>query len=228
MQFIDGQGLDARHHRAASAPGPGPVRSGIKAATAGQSRWPWGEHYRHGIDTPTLGDGVEVSLVLRSILTGRFDPGRPRAGSGGSLAVDAGRRHRRRPRGTDRDRDRRRAAGSDRALTQSRDRECDRGRRNRPRAGRSARTLTSSPSAAPSANLGDAARGYAALLGRVGSAQRSSAAWRRSAGRSPGGWPMPTRAGSSTGTSSRRTCCWTPRAWSGSPISAWPRGTTRG
>jgi hypothetical protein len=29
----------------------------------------------HGVDTPTLGAGVEVSAVLRSILTGRFDPG---------------------------------------------------------------------------------------------------------------------------------------------------------
>ena len=40
--------------------------------------------------------------------------------------------------------------------------------------------------------------------------------------------PTPTRAGSSTATSSRRTCCSTPRASSGSPTSAWPRGTTRG
>ena len=43
----------------------------------------------------------------------------------------------------------------------------------------------------------------------------------------PRAWPTPTPAGSSTATSSRRTCCWTPTGWSGSPTSAWPRRTTR-
>ena len=34
--------------------------------------------------------------------------------------------------------------------------------------------------------------------------------------------------GSSTATSSRRTCCWTPRGSSGSPTSAWPRPSDDG
>ena len=33
--------------------------------------------------------------------------------------------------------------------------------------------------------------------------------------------------GSCTATSSPRTCSWTPKAWSGSRISAWPKGTTK-
>jgi hypothetical protein len=56
----------------------------------------------------------------------------------------------------------------------------------------------------------------------------SSEAWLTSAGRSPWAWPTRTRAESCIGTSSRRTCCWTPKAWCGSRISAWPRATTRG
>ena len=75
MQFIQGQGLDAvitelrrLRDRARSEPK-------IKAASGGQSLRPRGEHSRQGIEAPTLGEGVEVSAVLRSILTGRFDPG---------------------------------------------------------------------------------------------------------------------------------------------------------
>ena len=76
MQFIDGLGLDAvitelnrlLEDRARS-------QIGIVAASGGRSRRRRGEPSRHGIDTPTLGGGVEVSAVLRSILTGRFDPG---------------------------------------------------------------------------------------------------------------------------------------------------------
>ena len=40
---------------------------------------------------------------------------------------------------------------------------------------------------------------------------RSSAAWPTSAGRWRRGWPTPMRGASSTATSSRRTCCWTPQ-----------------
>ena len=36
---------------------------------------------------------------------------------------------------------------------------------------------------------------------------------------------MPTARGSSTATSSRRTCCWTATATSGWPTSGWPRPT---
>ena len=52
------------------------------------------------------------------------------------------------------------------------------------------------------------------------------AAWRGSASRSPRPWSMPTSRAFSTATSSRRTCCSTPRARSGSPTSAWPRPRT--
>ena len=73
MQFIQGLGLDAviaelRHllDRARSQSRnkrpPGPVA-------------PAARRTRAGIDTPTLGDGVEVGAVVRSILGGRFDPG---------------------------------------------------------------------------------------------------------------------------------------------------------
>ena len=47
---------------------------------------------------------------------------------------------------------------------------------------------------------------------------------RRAGGRRPGLRPRPGRR--STATSSRPTCCSTPRATSGSPTSAWPRPTT--
>ena len=57
-------------------------------------------------------------------------------------------------------------------------------------------------------------------------AGRTSGASPRSADRRRRGWPTPTPGGSSTVTSSRRTCCWTPRGSSGSPTSAWPRPTT--
>jgi serine/threonine protein kinase len=76
MQFIDGQGLDTviaellqRHLDRAGS------QSGIKAASGGRSSRSRGEPSRHGIDTPTLDAGVEVSAVLRSLLSGRFDPG---------------------------------------------------------------------------------------------------------------------------------------------------------
>ena len=48
-------------------------------------------------------------------------------------------------------------------------------------------------------------------------------AWRGSGSRWPRRSTMPTSTGSCTAISSRRTSCSTPTAWSGSPISAWPR-----
>ena len=76
--------------------------------------------------------------------------------------------------------------------------------------------------------VGGAAGRVAALGGRVGPAAVLS---QRGPHRPAGGrraWPTPTRGGSSTATSSRRTCCWTPRASSGSPTSAWPRPSDDG
>ncbi|MFI5461616.1 MAG: WD40 repeat domain-containing serine/threonine protein kinase, partial [Isosphaerales bacterium] len=75
MQFIQGQGLEAvitELRRLRDRAGP---ESKIKAASGGQSPRPGGEHSRHGIEGPALGKGVEVSPVLQSILSGRFDPG---------------------------------------------------------------------------------------------------------------------------------------------------------
>ena len=73
--------------------------------------------------------------------------------------------------------------------------------------------------------LGGAARRHRGLDGRV---VRTSAAVlpERGADRPPGGAGAGLRAlpaASSTATSSRRTCSWTPRESSGSPTSAWPR-----
>ena len=75
MQFIQGQGLDlviTELRRLRDRAGSEPK---IRAASEGRSLRPRGEHSRQGIEDPTLGEGVEVSPVLRSILTGRFDPG---------------------------------------------------------------------------------------------------------------------------------------------------------
>jgi len=75
MQFIQGQGLDLvinELRRLRDRTGP---ESQIKAVVEGQSLRPRGAHSRQGIEGPTVGEGVEVSAVLRSILTGRFDPG---------------------------------------------------------------------------------------------------------------------------------------------------------
>ncbi len=75
MQFIQGQGLDQvinelRRLRDRSGPVPG-VRSFLDGR-------PSGEHSRPAGDAPAPGEVVEVSAVLRSILSGRFDPvGRP-------------------------------------------------------------------------------------------------------------------------------------------------------
>ena len=76
MQFIQGLGLDQviaelrqlrdrAGFRPRSKRSPGPV--------APAPRWAPGQ----GIGAPTLGEGVVVSAVLRSILAGRFDPGGP-------------------------------------------------------------------------------------------------------------------------------------------------------
>ena len=74
MQFIEGQGLDAVITELMRLLDRARSESRIKAAAEGRSPWRRGQHSRQGIATPTLSDGVEVSLVLRSILTGRFDP----------------------------------------------------------------------------------------------------------------------------------------------------------
>ena len=75
MQFIHGQGLEAvitELRRLIDR-----VRSGPKVmpASGGQSLRSRGENSRGGSEGPTLDEGVLVSAVVRSILTGRFAPG---------------------------------------------------------------------------------------------------------------------------------------------------------
>jgi hypothetical protein len=75
MQFIQGQGLDAiitelqrLRLRAGSA-------HGVSVATGGQLPGPSGGRPGQGVGSTTPGEKVEVSALLRSILTGQFDPG---------------------------------------------------------------------------------------------------------------------------------------------------------
>ena len=75
MQFIQGQGLDPVIAELRRLRDRARSESKIEAASEGQSLRPRGEHSGQGIEAPTLGEGVEVSAVLQSILTGRFDPG---------------------------------------------------------------------------------------------------------------------------------------------------------
>jgi eukaryotic-like serine/threonine-protein kinase len=75
MQFIQGQGLEAvinelRRLRDRSAP-----EAKIRVPSLGEFPQPSGEHSRRGIQNAALGEGMACSPVLRSILTGRFDPG---------------------------------------------------------------------------------------------------------------------------------------------------------
>ena len=75
MQFIQGLGLDAVIDELRRLLDRARSQSRNEAASGGQSPQPGRAHSRQGIDTPTLGEGVEVSAVVRSILTGRFDRG---------------------------------------------------------------------------------------------------------------------------------------------------------
>jgi WD40 repeat protein len=73
MQFIQGLGLDAVITELHQLLDRARSHSKIKAATGRRSLRPRGAHSRHGIDTPTLGEEVEVTRVLQYILTGRMD-----------------------------------------------------------------------------------------------------------------------------------------------------------
>jgi hypothetical protein len=75
MQFIQGLGLDAvitelRRLRERSG-----SDSRLRTDPQGQSVRPRGVPSGHEIEEPTLGEGVGVGAVLRSILTGGYDPG---------------------------------------------------------------------------------------------------------------------------------------------------------
>ena len=91
MQFIQGLGLDAVIDELRRLLDRARSQSRNEAASGGQSPQPGGAHSRQGIDTPTLGEGVEVSAVVRSILTGRFDRGVQGPDPGGvSPSIPAG------------------------------------------------------------------------------------------------------------------------------------------
>ncbi len=77
MQFIEGLGLDAVITELGRKIGRVRPHSKITAALGGQSHRPRPEHSKNGNDEPTIGAGVEVSAVLRSVLNGRFDRGGP-------------------------------------------------------------------------------------------------------------------------------------------------------
>jgi WD40 repeat protein/serine/threonine protein kinase len=84
MQFIDGQGLDAVIRELQRHLGRARSQSPTRAA---------GGRFRHGSDTPTLCDGVEVGTVWRSILSGRLEPGsRGQDPVGASPSMRAGER----------------------------------------------------------------------------------------------------------------------------------------
>ena len=215
MQFIQGQGLDQvidelrRLREPIRVQETRPPEAGRTAPRADRGR----------ASRPGTREGAEVSSARdlpESLLSGRF-------ASRGSASTDArqglaGRpRHRPGPGPSSRRPDRPRTAHRDRSASRA---------THRPRAIRPRRCRRRPPVV----ELGDAARGYPGLVGRVSGRRapffRSVAQIGRQVG--AGAWPTPTPAGSSTATSSRRTCCSTPRGWSGSPTSAWPRGRTTG
>jgi eukaryotic-like serine/threonine-protein kinase len=86
MQFIQGQGLDTviaelRRFRERSG-----SRSKGKAPSRGQSLGRGREHAGPDIEALTVSDGVEVGAVVRSMLSGRFDPGGRGLEPAGTLA----------------------------------------------------------------------------------------------------------------------------------------------
>ena len=169
MQFIQGQGLDLIINELRQLRDRARSKPQVKAASRGQSLWPRGGRSGQGIEAPTVAEGVEVSAVLQSILTGRFDPGdrgpepagAPPSVLGkalaGGVATTIGT-------GTE-SRARRIRARTD----EHRDRECDCRRPNRPKIGATVPTRLVTLGLAV-VQLGDPARRYPALVGRVGSA----------------------------------------------------------
>ena len=88
MQFIQGQGLDAGHHRAAAAPRPGPIRAqdqgGLRGPVAPAPRRALPPGHR-GPDTRRRGRG-QRGVAVDSDRSVR--PWRPGPGAGGSLAIE--------------------------------------------------------------------------------------------------------------------------------------------
>ncbi len=151
MQFIEGQGLDAVITELRRLLDRARSQSTMEAASGGRSLWPRREQPRQGVEAPTLGEGVEVSPVLRYVLTGRFGPGGPSpelVGASQSMLVRALTGGIATPTGTGTES---RAAGSGAALTSTGAGSATAGdttgpRREHPPA------LTLSPSASPSSS----------------------------------------------------------------------------
>ncbi len=226
MQFIQGQGLDtviAELRRLRDLAWP---ESKTIAASRGQALRGGPEPSSQGIEPATLGDDVEVSAVLQYVLTGRLEPGDPDPAAAGALEPTPARARSRGEAPPSRAGTATTADESDPALVLT--------EAEGAKAGDNSGAQRAHPPRRPRhhLHLRRQARpfcpGVRNSRGSSRTATRRSAVWPRSAGRSPAAWPMRTRAGSCTGTSSRRTCSWTPKAWSGSPISAWPRAMTRG
>ncbi len=193
MQFIEGQGLDAVITELRGLLDRARSQSRMEAAAEDRSHWHSREQRRQGALARTLGEGLEVSPVLRYILTGRFDPGGPSpelAGASQPMPARALAGGLATPTGTETEI---RAAGSDAALTRTEAGTATAGdttgpgqehppaprchRRPRRRQGR--RSCPGVPSSRRSSRAGG----------------RSSGAWRRLAGRLPRVWPTPMRGG---------------------------------
>ncbi len=208
MQFIQGQGLDLVVHELRRLRDRSRSETRTRAAFEDPSLRPRPEHSRRGIEDPTLGEGAEVGAVLRSILTGRFDPGGrgpERVAASSMLDAEA-------------------LTGGAATPTQTASATADDATGPTP-----AHPLAPALSSSASLSSSSAILPGGAQLSSVESGHRMFFRSLAQIGRQvAGGLAYAHAAGSCTATSSRRTCCWTPKAWCGSPISAWPRGTTRG
>ncbi len=223
MQFIQGQSLDMvigelRRLRER-------VKSVSKPGSAALDGWygpPLGEHKGPAVAESTLGEGAELSQVVHSVLTGRFNPGGPLSGPVGAS-----------PSGLKRS-----IAGAIAPVTGTSE-YTDPGPawahaefRDTVEEDAPGPTASHSAELAPSFS-GSASTSSVLFPGAPSSPRsnqadvRSTGAWRTSAGKWPRRWPTPMPAGSSIATSSLRTCCSTLTAWHGSPTSAWPRATRR-
>ena len=75
MQFIQGEGLDLVITELLRLRDGAATEPKVATTFDSQSRWPGREHSHQATLAPPLGEGAELSAVLRSILGGRFDPG---------------------------------------------------------------------------------------------------------------------------------------------------------
>ena len=108
MQLIQGQGLDLVITELRQLRDRAGSLLKIKAASYSQSLRARGGQSGQGVDGPTHDEGVEVSAVLRSILTGRFEPDGQGPEQVEVVTINAAPPARRRPRDTNPYRDQQR------------------------------------------------------------------------------------------------------------------------